>query len=398
MCLLHRAHVLKTPPAIFSESAARESGSTGLLPQAGAEPGLEEESPVIAATVEEPRKKRTPRLKWAELLRRSTWNCPRGLLNGLQRRGPSNWRGNDGMPVHLLFTHPFSLPRLLVTPVPAVVVGVYVMLRHGVSPAVIGLQVAAALLGAWGGARVARLPWDKVLAWAPALAVGGLLCGFLTLVSPGLEGVHRWWVLGPLRVHASSLLAPFVLLGTAVLFEAGRPLAAAGAVLLMQALHLVQPDAAQATALGAASLVLLSLSPGGPLLRWSLGSVVLLSTALAWGRPDPLLPVPHVEDIVRLAAEVGLLWGFAAVASLAVIPLGLALVGVSGWSRASPLERRVTASLAMYLGIQALTPAFGHFPVPVLGFGVSPLLGTWLSLGIVGVLGPRRGSKGSSTG
>ncbi|QRK11745.1 hypothetical protein JQX13_17725 [Archangium violaceum] len=288
--------------------------------------------------------------------------------------------------MHPLFAHPSSRWSLLVTPAPAVVVGVYVMLRHGVSPAVIGLQAAAAILAGWGGARVARLPRDKVLAWAPALAAGGLLCGFLTLVSPGLDGVHRWWVLGPLRLHASSLLAPLVLLGTAVLFEAGRPLAAAGVVLLMQALHLVQPDAAQATALGAASLVLLTLSPGAPLLRWGLGSVVLLSTALAWRRPDPLLPVPHVEGIVRLATEAGMLWGVAALASLAVIPLGLALVGVSGWRRSSPLAWRVTVSLAMYLGLQVLTPAFGHFPVPVLGFGVSPLIGTWLSLGIVGVL------------
>lgn len=40
-----------------------------MLPQAGAEPGLEEESPGFAATVEEPRKERTPRLDWAGLLK-----------------------------------------------------------------------------------------------------------------------------------------------------------------------------------------------------------------------------------------------------------------------------------------------------------------------------------------
>ncbi|NPC49343.1 hypothetical protein D7X99_08470 [Corallococcus sp. AB032C] len=37
-----------------------------MLPQAGAEPGLEEESPAQAATVE-----RTPRLDWAGLVRRT---------------------------------------------------------------------------------------------------------------------------------------------------------------------------------------------------------------------------------------------------------------------------------------------------------------------------------------
>ncbi|QSQ24326.1 transposase [Pyxidicoccus parkwayensis] len=42
-----------------------------LLPQAGAKPGHEEEIPAVAATVEEPRKERTPRLDWAGLLRRT---------------------------------------------------------------------------------------------------------------------------------------------------------------------------------------------------------------------------------------------------------------------------------------------------------------------------------------
>jgi hypothetical protein len=41
-----------------------------MFPQAGAEPGLTEESPAFAATVEEPRKERTPRLDWAGLLKR----------------------------------------------------------------------------------------------------------------------------------------------------------------------------------------------------------------------------------------------------------------------------------------------------------------------------------------
>ncbi|WNG51970.1 hypothetical protein F0U60_53580 [Archangium minus] len=41
------------------------------MSQAGEEPGLEEESPAFAVTVEEPRKERTPRMDWAGLLRRT---------------------------------------------------------------------------------------------------------------------------------------------------------------------------------------------------------------------------------------------------------------------------------------------------------------------------------------
>ena len=41
------------------------------VPSSRAEPVLEEESPAFAATVEEPRKERTPRLDWAGLLKRT---------------------------------------------------------------------------------------------------------------------------------------------------------------------------------------------------------------------------------------------------------------------------------------------------------------------------------------
>ncbi len=69
-------------------------------PQAGEELGLEEECPAFAATVEEPRKERTPRLDWAGLLRRrfalDVFACLRcgGRLKGLgiregSRRGES---------------------------------------------------------------------------------------------------------------------------------------------------------------------------------------------------------------------------------------------------------------------------------------------------------------------
>ena len=72
-----------------------------LLFQAGAEQGLEEESPAFAATVEEPRKERTPRLDWAGLLKRTfaldVFACLRcgGRLKGVgvregSRRGESD--------------------------------------------------------------------------------------------------------------------------------------------------------------------------------------------------------------------------------------------------------------------------------------------------------------------
>ncbi len=75
------------------------------LPQTGAEPGLEEESPAFAATVEEPRKERTPRLDWSGLLRRTfaldVLACLRcgGRLKGVGvREGSRRSQSDSGAP------------------------------------------------------------------------------------------------------------------------------------------------------------------------------------------------------------------------------------------------------------------------------------------------------------
>ncbi|HYO67727.1 MAG TPA: transposase [Archangium sp.] len=66
-----------------------------LLPQAGAEPGLEEESPALAATVEERRKEPTPRLDQAGLLRRT--ESPGGVRElEVWRQAQGCWRAVKG--------------------------------------------------------------------------------------------------------------------------------------------------------------------------------------------------------------------------------------------------------------------------------------------------------------
>jgi hypothetical protein len=60
------------PPMMQRASSSRARSSfPSSFPQAGEEPGLEEESPAFAATVEERRKERPPRLDWAGLLKRT---------------------------------------------------------------------------------------------------------------------------------------------------------------------------------------------------------------------------------------------------------------------------------------------------------------------------------------
>lgn len=250
----------------------------------------------------------------------------------------------------------FALLSLL-----AVAIGCAVAAANGVPAGLWARNVGAWVVGAavaWLiGRRTTRLSWFLLAAPVGIAA---------TLAHPGLQGVHRWVAIGPLRLNAAAILVPAAAVALAVLAGRGWSWLAAAVTL---ALLVMQPDASQATAFGAAMLVILASLRAPVMARAGGAAAVVLGVAAAWLRPDPLAPVPEVEGIIGLAAGAAPV----AVASLAVtalIPLLMA-----GRTRAPAL------ALAACLAATALAPALGAFPVPLVGMGVSPILGFWLGAG-----------------
>ena len=264
----------------------------------------------------------------------------------------------------------------LLTPFPALIVGALVMGQHGVPSSKWGLNLIG---GALGGAICAvflarsRTAMSKAVAYVSAcLAVGALAA---TFIMTGLMGVHRWVLVGPLTVYAGAVCLPvlIVALGTLDAFGAKLQwaplfLAIAGAMLL-----LLQPDAAQATAFAGAGLTLLIANNQRGRTAWVAALVIAASAAWTWMRPDPLPPVPHVEGILGLARQSGPGWLIASIAALAVLPLPFF---VSSLSRQSAVAR----ALGVYLSVCILVSLFGHFPVPLVGFGLSPIAGYFVAL------------------
>lgn len=180
--------------------------------------------------------------------------------------------------------------------------------------------------------------------------------------------------LGPVRLHAAAVLLPLLLAALPALARVrgwwASALAAAGVALAL----FLQPDAAQATAFAAGAVVLLLPGAGGRLPRLAGLLPLPLLAGLAWRRADPLAPVPHVEEIVGLAAGLGAGWGVAAAAALALLPVPFLLAGRGAGSRAG-------LALGAYVAVTCLAPFAGSFPVPVMGYGVSPILGYLLGAG-----------------
>ncbi len=268
------------------------------------------------------------------------------------------------------------LPYLL-APVPALVVGVLTMRMSDVPAALWGQNLAAwavgtlLCLGLW---RTRSSPgrWR----WFDFAAVLTLAALAATLLAPGVEGVHRWVPLGPVRLHAAAVLLPLLLVAFQGLSQARGWWIATGVAVGVAFVLLLQPDAAQATAFVAGCLVLLLPLAGRDPLRLACILLLPVLAGLAWLRRDPLAPVPHVEGIVGLAAGLGAGWAVAAVFSLLVLPLPF-------FRAARGAERHVGLALGTYVTITLLAPFLGNFPVPVMGYGVSPIIGYLAGLGIL---------------
>ncbi|MFL5295835.1 MAG: hypothetical protein ACJ798_05575 [Phenylobacterium sp.] len=267
----------------------------------------------------------------------------------------------------------------------SVAAGCWVAAANGVLVGVWARNLAAWALGLVIAALISGTAGKRVAAGALLAALAGLIA---TLAGPGLSGVHRWAQLGPMQVNVAEVLLPAAVVALAALGSGRRwpwlVAAATGAVLV------AQPDASQATAFCAAAMVMLLLLPSARLVRWSGVAIAAMAVAAAWLRPDPLAPVPEVEEIFRLA------WTLSPLAAvLAGVALGATVLTPTLVARAAvDPSRRAALALVVYIAISAVAPAFGAFPTPLVGIGVSPILGWWLGAGLLAALasGRRRSS------
>jgi hypothetical protein len=230
----------------------------------------------------------------------------------------------------------------------------------------VGLMLAAALQAA-GHSKALT---ETVVALA-ALALAG------SFLAPAQEGVHRWIDIGPLHVNVAALLLPPTIVALAFAGIWRRSALAFAAAIT--ALLVLQPDASQATSFLCAAVILLARSPAPRGARLAAIGVALLLAVAAWARPDPLQPVPEVEQIFSLALAVSPT--LAAAAALALASVSLAPLAIS--SAAGNAERNAALALTGYFVSAAICPAFGAFPVPLVGFGMSFAVGHWLGIGLL---------------
>lgn len=251
--------------------------------------------------------------------------------------------------------------------------GVLTMVLTG-SPAMRWIPgVAAWTVGALAALAIARsLPTRRIWTWIILIALALVAA---TLVGPGQQGVHRWLAAGPLVVNMAALTLPAAIVAMARLGADHRlvPIAATA----IAAILTLQPDGSQAFAFAFAALVIMLTDRRVSALVCVL--CVFGLAALSLLRPDPLQPVPEVEQIIQIALAAHPMLGWVAIVSLAAIPLALFV---------TRLGDTAARALALYIAAVIIAPMFGWFPVPIIGAGMSFPLGFWLGVALLAVENP----------
>jgi hypothetical protein len=266
-----------------------------------------------------------------------------------------------------------ALPDLLsvCAPIPALILGVLTMRDAGVPASAWAMNLAACAVGLVLFAVVRYSAWFTSRSGWYWITIGSVTAILATFAFSGSDGVHRWVFLGGFGLHASAIVAPLIIACVATAPSGSLAVATAAATALILAL---QPDAAQSTSLAAGCGVLLARDPrlGS---RARAGALVALigCSLLSFLRADPLMPVRHVEGIFEVVSARGPAWALMATVALLLLPAPFF------FTRARSREI-VTLALGVYVALVTMAPAWGTFPVPIMGYGVSPILGYFIAL------------------
>jgi hypothetical protein len=138
----------------------------------------------------------------------------------------------------------------------------------------------------------------------------------------------------------------------------------------------LQPDAAQASsfAAGCSVIFVCDLRFGRHEKIGGLGALIACAI-VSLVREDPLKPVRHVEGIVEVVTARGPAWATLATITLLLLPIPYLL----SWTRH---RQNLALALGAYVAMVTIAPTWGTFPVPIMGYGVSPILGYCIALAL----------------
>ncbi|MBP2076358.1 cell division protein [Oceanobacillus polygoni] len=267
----------------------------------------------------------------------------------------------------------FHINYLPLIALPSVFIGAFVMLLNDIPTSIWIQNLIAAKLFVFLSFLMAKktksVPNTRAKNYFKIIAIYVLLG--LTFVDAGIEGVHRWISLGPISLYASSILLPFLLILLGALVAKNQWWLSYIIVVNTAILLVLQPDASAVTAFVLSSCILLLYNVNR--IRFVLLFLPLTLIIISWIQLDRLSPVPYVEDILFMAKGLGLGWFIIAFISLLILIIPFLF--------SPPEKRKLTSiSLGLYFITTIITTFFRNFPVILMGYGISPIIGYFIAI------------------
>ncbi|WP_262176459.1 hypothetical protein [Saccharococcus sp. Marseille-Q5394] len=187
----------------------------------------------------------------------------------------------------------------------------------------------------------------------------------------GLDGVHRWLSIGPINLYIASIILPLLIIHIWKLALNNRERYVLGLTIITSVILLFQPDAGQLTAFASAiAFIVWKIISNRMIKILSITFTAALCIA-SWVFLDDLAPVPYVEHIIYLVADLGSFWFI-----LGILSLILLLIPFFFYGRKSI----ISLSLGVYFLMTMIVTLIGHFPMPIMGYGISPIIGYLISI------------------
>ena len=255
---------------------------------------------------------------------------------------------------------------------PALLIGMITMISYGV-----GFTIWIQNLFIWiVGVRFCYVVLTKTnlkLLDRSPLSITSVL--IIILIMPfwfnGIEGVHRWITFGPFHFYMASIILPMLIIYLWKLSKNKNILFSIGFIILIEGILIMQPDAGQLTAFACASTIILWRAIENSKGKYITLIILAIFVLASWMFLDHLAPVPYVEQIIFLVADMGSIFLLLGVVALLLLVYPFFIP----WKKDT-----LAMALGLYFLMTILVTFLGNFPMPIMGYGISPIIGYLIAI------------------
>jgi cell division protein FtsW (lipid II flippase) len=265
--------------------------------------------------------------------------------------------------IFLLNRKKFQILLQFVT-LPSLLIGIYTMVHLQVPATVWVVNLVTGLLCCFISVLFGRkfFPSKKLRPYL--LIFIGLFFILLTFAGSGLMNVHRWVSLGSLQFNSGLIFSPLILIQISKIKNVGIGFCIS---IFTTILFMFQPDASSVMAFSVASVILLFEKTTNKTILVSASAFTIFATAYSWYNLDGLAPVSYVEGILKLIWQIS--------PDLFIFSLVSLLLLIYPFFANGLKKSTLAISLGLYFALLIVSSFLGNFPVIIIGYGISPIIG-----------------------